>query len=82
MKFIHLNLESLSSETDKHLISNKTKKNNKNEKYTYLFYHTVNEDETTLLNFIYKKQIKEKQINKIIIIKPTYTNPALLTPSL
>ena len=29
MKFIHLNLESLSSETDKHLISNKTKKTTK-----------------------------------------------------
>ena len=60
MKFVHLNLESLSSKADKHLISSKTE-NNIKEKYTYLLNHTINEDETTLLNFIYKNK---KQINK------------------
>ena len=45
-----------------------------------MFNHTVNDDETTLPNFRYKKQNKKKIIIKII--NSTYTNPALLTPSL
>ena len=66
MKFTYLNLESLSSETDKHLISSKTKNNKKEKKNTYLFNHTVNEDETTLSNFIYKKQNGKKQITEMV----------------
>ena len=66
MKFTYLNLESLSSETDKHLISSKTKNNKKEKKNTYLFNHTVNEDETTLSNFIYKKQNGKKQVTEMV----------------
>ena len=70
MKFLHINLESIFSETDKCFRSSKTKKN------MYLFNNTFNKDETTLLNFRYKKQKKK------VIIKPIYTNPPLLSTSL
>ena len=53
----------------------RTSKTN-SKRYTYLFNHIVNEDETTLANFRYEKK------KTIKIIKPIKTNPVLLTPSL
>ena len=80
MNFIHINLESLSSETDKHLIFSKTKKK-KNEKYTYLFNHTINEYETTLLIFLYKIHIKKNHYNKTNLFQSSSTYTQFMRPT-
>ena len=58
MKFIHLDIESWSSETVKHWRFSIT---NIEKLYTYLYSYKVNENETMIINFRYKKQ--KRKIN-------------------
>ena len=82
MKFIHLNLGSLSSETDKHWRSSKT---NIKKWYTYLLNYNLNEDQKILftLSKRNRKNNKIKQINnnKTNLYQHSYTYTKYMRPT-